>query len=241
MTELGLRARKKLQTRQQIVDTATSLFAERGFDNVTVVEIARAASVSEKTVFNYFGTKEDLIFSGMDDFSATLLRVIRERPPGTSAFAAFGEFVVQPRGLLAAEDPDAIERLAAIARMIDASTTLQTRQRHLFDASVDSLAALMAEEAGVTDTDVDVWVVANALIGVLRAMQKYIHHEVLAGRRGPNLIRDVLAQGRRAFEVLEHGLAEYAVGDRTVSPRHSSRSKSGREVRGSRTGDSTDA
>ncbi|WP_406237287.1 TetR/AcrR family transcriptional regulator [Nocardia sp. NBC_01009] len=211
MTELGLRARKKLQTRQQIVDTAAVLFAERGFDDVTVAEIARAANVSEKTVFNYFGTKEDLIFSGMDDFSAALLQAIRERPHGVSPFAAFGEFVVQPRGLLAAEDPDAIERLAAVARIIDDSTTLQTRQRQLFDASTDSLATLLAEEAGATDTDIAAWVVANGLIGVLRAMQKYIHRAVLAGRRGPDLISDVLAQGERAVEVLEHGLADYTV------------------------------
>ncbi|WP_328410701.1 TetR/AcrR family transcriptional regulator [Nocardia sp. NBC_00403] len=231
MTELGLRARKKLQTRQQIVETAAALFAERGFDNVTVAEIARAANVSEKTVFNYFGTKEDLIFSGMDDFSAALLRAIRERPDGMSPFAAFGEYVVRPRGLLAADDPAAIERLAAVARMIDASTALQTRQRQLFDASADSLAALMAEEAGVSDSDIGAWVVANALIGVLRAMQKYIHREVLAGRRGPDLIRDILAQGRRAVEVLEHGLADYTVGDRMVSPQHPSRSKFGRDAR----------
>ncbi|MFE7798729.1 TetR/AcrR family transcriptional regulator [Nocardia sp. NPDC057440] len=230
MTELGLRARKKLQTRQQIVDTAAALFAERGFDSVTVAEIACAANVSEKTVFNYFGTKEDLIFSGMDDFSATLLRAIRERPHGMSPFAAFAEFVVQPRGLLADEDPDAIERLSAVARMIDASTTLQTRQRQLFDASADSLATLLAEEAGATDADVSAWVVADALIGVLRAMQKYIHREVLAGRRGPDLIGDVLAQGRRAVEVLEHGLADYAVGHQVVSPDHSSRSKSDRPM-----------
>ncbi|MFQ6327513.1 TetR/AcrR family transcriptional regulator [Nocardia sp. CWNU-33] len=212
MTELGLRARKKLQTRQQIVEAAAALFAERGFDDVTVAEIARAANVSEKTVFNYFGTKEDLIFSGMDDFSAALLQAIRERPRGVSPFAAFGEFVVQPRGLLAAEDPDAIERLAAVARIIDDSTTLQTRQRQLFDANTDRLATLLAEEAGATDADIAAWVVANGLIGVLRAMQKYIHRAVLAGRRGPDLISDVLAQGERAVEVLEHGLADYTVG-----------------------------
>ena len=60
-TETGLRERKKQQTRQLLAETARRLFAERGFENVSIVEIARAADVSEATVFNYFPTKEDLV------------------------------------------------------------------------------------------------------------------------------------------------------------------------------------
>ncbi|MFB8003923.1 TetR/AcrR family transcriptional regulator [Nocardia sp. NPDC056000] len=206
MTEVGLRARKKLETRQQIVGVATELFAERGFDDVTVAEIARAAGVSEKTVFNYFGTKEDLIFGGLDDFSADLLLVVRDRAAGVSPFEAFGDFVVRPRGLLNAEDPQAMERLAVIARIIGSSAALQARQRQLFEASADRLATLLADDA---DRDVAAAVVANAMVGVLRAMQGYLHRAVLDGRRGPDLVEDVLAQGRHAVEVLARGLADY--------------------------------
>ena len=63
-TETGLRERKKRQTRQLLADTARRLFSERGFEQVSVAEIARAADVSAATVFNYFPTKEDLVFSG---------------------------------------------------------------------------------------------------------------------------------------------------------------------------------
>ncbi len=66
--EVGLRERKKQQTRELITDTAHRLFSDRGFDAVTVAEVARAANVSEVTVFNYFPTKEDLFFGGMQFF-----------------------------------------------------------------------------------------------------------------------------------------------------------------------------
>ena len=73
-TELGLRASaKKLRTRQLITQTAARLFVERGFDAVSVAAVARAAEVSEATVFNYFPTKEDLVFQGMEAFETELL------------------------------------------------------------------------------------------------------------------------------------------------------------------------
>src|SRR5919204_1263521 len=93
--EPGLRERKKLQTRQRIADVARRLFAERGFDSVTVAEVARAADVSEATVFNYFPTKEDLFYSGMETFEAQLVEAIRARPAGETVLRAFQRFVVE--------------------------------------------------------------------------------------------------------------------------------------------------
>ena len=69
----GLRERKKEQTRQLIAETARRLFGERGFERVTVAEIARAAEVSEQTVFNYFPTKEDLVYWRLQSFEDELL------------------------------------------------------------------------------------------------------------------------------------------------------------------------
>src|SRR3984893_4417216 len=87
--ELGLRERKKRQTRQQIFDAARRLFQEQGFDPVTVAEIARAADVSEVTVFNYFPTKEDLFYGGMQFFEEQLIDAVRSRAPGVSVLEAF--------------------------------------------------------------------------------------------------------------------------------------------------------
>src|SRR5918999_3784421 len=85
----GLRERKKRATRDVIAASARRLFAERGFDAVTVAEIAVAANVSEKTVFNHFATKEDLVFAGGEARLAQLQADIAERPPGTSVLDVF--------------------------------------------------------------------------------------------------------------------------------------------------------
>src|SRR5215212_9271780 len=85
----GLRERKKRAARQAIAATARRLFAERGFDAVTVAEIAVAADVAEKTVFNHFATKEDLVFAGGEARLAQLQAAIAQRPPGTSVLDVF--------------------------------------------------------------------------------------------------------------------------------------------------------
>jgi AcrR family transcriptional regulator len=95
-SELGLRERKKARTRQAIQEAAWRLFAERGFEAVTVKEIALVAEVAEKTVFNYFPTKEDLVFDRMHAFEDQVLDAVRQRGTGASALDAFVTFVAQP-------------------------------------------------------------------------------------------------------------------------------------------------
>jgi AcrR family transcriptional regulator len=207
----GLRERKKEHTRQLIADTARRLFAERGFDAVTVVDVARSADVAPATVFNYFPTKEDLFYSGLEAFEGELLEAIRERAPGESALAAFGRFVLQERGLLSAKEPEAVERLAAIVRVIADSPALLAREQQIFAEYTASLADLLAEETSTRPGSVEPWVVANALIGVHRALVEYSRREVLAGTRNPTLVRRVRAQGRAALAALDRGLGDYGV------------------------------
>src|SRR5215510_7354831 len=95
-TQSGLRERKKQQMRQVIADTAEALFAERGFEHVTIAEIARAADVSEKTVFNYFPAKEDLYFDQDQAMEAGLIRAVRDRRPGESVLNACRRFYTEP-------------------------------------------------------------------------------------------------------------------------------------------------
>jgi AcrR family transcriptional regulator len=195
----GLRERKKQRTRELIADTARRLFVERGFDAVPVAEIAREAEVSEKTVFNYFPTKEDLVFWRLESFEDELLSSVRDRDPSESIVDAFGRFVLERRGLLASTDPEATERLAAITRMIVSSPALQKREREIYERYTGSLAEVIGG-------GVESWVVANALMGVHRALVDFTRRRVLEGVRNPRLAREVRAQGTRALERLASGI-----------------------------------
>src|ERR1700757_2839852 len=73
--------------RSELADQAMRLFVERGFDRVTVAEIAEAAGVSEKTVFNYFPTKEDLFYDEVPERARKLAEAIHDRPEGESIIA----------------------------------------------------------------------------------------------------------------------------------------------------------
>ncbi|MPZ86201.1 MAG: TetR family transcriptional regulator [Actinophytocola sp.] len=205
MTEPGLRERKKQQTRRTIIDTATRLFAARGFEQVPVAEVARAADVSVATVFNYFPTKEDMVYDGMDDFEAALVEALRQRPAGERMLDTFRAFVLRPHSLV--DHPEAVARIAAIARVVKDSAALQARERLVFDRYTRALADLVAEETSAKPHDVEPWVVANALMGVNRALKDFVHDQALAGRTGKQIAKDVLAQGRRALALLEAGLA----------------------------------
>jgi len=205
-TELGLRERKKLRTRQQIADTAWRLFAERGFDEVPVAEIARAAEVSEATVFNYFPTKEDLVFHRMEAFEDELLTAIRDRGEGESIVEAFGRFVLRPRGFLGSDDPEATDGMRRVARVMTGSPALQARERQILDRYTSTMAALIGEERGMSAGDPEPWVMANALIGVHRALVSYTHRQALEGVPNRRIARNVLRHGKRALAILEQGI-----------------------------------
>ena len=211
MIEPGLRERKKARTRELIAETARTLFAERGFEAVTVAEVARAADVSQQTVFNYFPTKEDLVFWRLEAFEAELLGAIRDRPAGEPVIAAFGRFVRRPRGLLAERDAAARTRLAGITRTIAESPALLARERQTLARYTASLAALIAEEQGAGPGDIAPTVAANALMGVHHALVAQARAGLLAGTPHTALARRVVEQADGALALLERGLSGYAV------------------------------
>jgi AcrR family transcriptional regulator len=145
MAAAGLRERKKQQTRQLIADSAAALFGERGYEHVSVSDVARAAEVSDQTVYNYFPAKERLVLDRDDELRDRLTYLIRSRPPGTSAAAAIREealdFAEGIRSVPAGQIPGGLGHLAAISPAVR-RLCLEMTDRH-----ADAIAAVLADTA----------------------------------------------------------------------------------------------
>jgi AcrR family transcriptional regulator len=204
----GVRERRRQETRARIVDAAADLFAERGFDAVSVMEIAARAGVVEKTVFNHFPVKEGLVFAADPPMRTALLEAVRRRPAGSSATAAAGGFVVSAMGLLGS--PEAADGLARLARVVRGSRTLQTREREILGELTTSLAGLIAEEIGGEPGNPEPWLAAHAVLGLYAALLELARDRALAGIVGPELADELRARGERGLALLQFGLAGFA-------------------------------
>lgn len=208
MTGEGLRERKKRQTRQHISDVATGLFLERGFDAVTIADVATAADVSVNTVYNYFGSKEDLFLDREDDALGWLAAAVRGRAAGESPAAAVlrtlrAEVVaVSPRmGLV-----DGFDRFM---RVIEESPALRSRVFGMRRHAVDRLAAVLAEEAG-EDAGPLPGLVAGQLGWIQAQVTEFIQGELVAGRTAAETSRAALGlldeiEGLLSDRLLEYG------------------------------------
>ncbi len=197
---MGLRESKKLHTRQQIADEAMRLFVARGFDHVTVAEIAVAAGVSEKTVFNYYPTKEDLFFDEVPKREEMLVETIRGREPGESILGAL-------RRLQLGECPRLCSPgFATFARIIEDSPALQAKELEVMARFAQVLAEEIQRELGVDERDARI--AAGLLISVHRQLFRGARRQALAGKHGPAAIRRLRGDLERAYDLLEHGLAQ---------------------------------
>ncbi|WP_344859952.1 TetR/AcrR family transcriptional regulator [Amycolatopsis ultiminotia] len=149
---MGLRERKKRETVQRIAETALGLFVERGFDAVTIAEVAAAADVSVNTVYNHFRVKEDLVLPPDEASADRLAGIVRAREPGVSAADAVlahlrGE--IRRRARTVGLSPG----FGRVLPMMLAAPTLAARLRDLGAQMVAELATLLAGEAGAGQED----------------------------------------------------------------------------------------
>jgi AcrR family transcriptional regulator len=209
----GLRERKKRLMRQQLSDTATRMFMERGFDGVRVSEIAEACGVSEKTVFNYFPTKESLILDRLEATMASLKSGLADPavPPVQAVLRILdGELGAMTSWLAAQDDPAqasaAIRRFGALMRD---TPSLRAYQSDMMDQFTAVTAAILAGRAGTRPDDPEPQIAAAALLGLWRIQYRALPR-YLDGTRTPAQVHQaVTGDVHRAARLISSGLDSF--------------------------------
>ena len=202
----GLRERRKQEARQAISGTAMALFAARGFDEVTISQVADAAGVSKMTVTNYFPRKEDLVFDRVEVIIRSLADAAAVRAPGESLLAAIRRDYAER---IAAGDVTLGPPTPEFARMVAGSPALTSRAREIADLREQALGDAIAAETGTDDPQQRI--IAAQLASVHRVLFAEAARRILAGQPRDEICQVLAAAARRAFDLLEPSLGRYGV------------------------------
>ncbi|HST55203.1 MAG TPA: TetR family transcriptional regulator [Solirubrobacteraceae bacterium] len=206
----GLRERKKRLTRQQMSDVATTLFVVRGFDHVKVSDVAEIVGVSEKTVYNYFPTKEALVFDRADETIARLAAALRESDADADADESPTKAVLRAfrEDMEGFEDlPDAIHVFMPLfAEMVASTPALRAAWLDLQGRLVAVATTELAARADVDPRDPEPMIAARAIVGLQEVAYAARIRHIEDGLRGAQLRDAVLADLERAARLLDTGL-----------------------------------
>lgn len=194
--KLGLRERKKIQTRQAIRRTAYRLFDDQGYDATPVDQIAEEAEVSPSTVFRYFPTKEDIVLT--DEYDPLIEQELRERPSGESPVAALREALASSITRIYESDADETFQRVRLIREVPA---LRARMSEQSADTAKTLMSALSERTGRPVDDLELRIVTGAMLG---ALTEAIFEWVELGMSGD--LEDLRALVARSLGVLERGL-----------------------------------
>lgn len=205
----GLRERKKQQTRERLAHVATLLFIEKGFDNVTISDIAEAVGVSKMTVTNYFPLKEDLVFDAHDLAVDSLARTVRERVTGESACHALHRAYIA--GLGGADPVLTGHASPGFARLVHDSARLRAREREIDEQREQALAEALATATGAAGHDLTPRLAAAQLAAAHRVVFRLVRRLVRSETPAAEVDGTAAMAAREAFALLEPALGRYAV------------------------------
>jgi AcrR family transcriptional regulator len=202
----GLRDRKRRLTRQRISDVATTMFFNRGFDNVRVADVAEVVGVSEKTIYNYFPTKESMVLDTEDEIVESLTKTLRERDPGESLTSAVVRAVRSDMARFDELPDELVALFPKFGEVIASTPSLRAAWLDLHNRMVEVARQELAARADVDPRDPEPMIAARALVGLGQvAFEARVRH-ISEGLRGPELRDAVAADLERAARLLETGL-----------------------------------
>lgn len=210
----GLRERKKRLLRQQLSDTATEMFMERGFDSVRVSEIAEACGVSEKTVFNYFPTKEALVL----DLGEATLHSLRTTladphlPLVEGVLKILSDELAALTSWLTAQDDIAHAKsmLLRFGMLIGSTPSLRAYQRDMSDRQVAVAAEVLAQRYEMSPDDPEPQIAATALLALWPIQFQALRNHLSRARTPEKLHAMVTADVQRAARLIDTGLSSLA-------------------------------
>jgi AcrR family transcriptional regulator len=210
----GLRERKKRLMRQQLSDTATRMFVERGFAAVRVSEVAEACGVSEKTVFNYFPTKESLVLDRLENTMADVRTGLADTglPPVEAALRILDRELTGMTTWLAAQD-DADQAAQAFRRfgdLIRATPSLRAYQGDMMDQLVSAATEVLAARAGMSADDPEPQIAARAVLALWRVQAESLRKHLDGSYEAAQVQEMVTADVRRAARLIDTGLRSFA-------------------------------
>ena len=215
-TAEGLRERKKRLMRQRLSDTATVMFLERGFDAVRVAEIAEACDVSEKTVFNYFPTKESLILDLGENTLASLRTGLAD--PALTPVQATLRILSQELGAMTswlAAQKDQAEARTLVLRfgmLIRSTPSLRAYQHDMTERLVAAAADVLAGRAGLDAAEPEPQIAASALLGLWPVQFQALGRALAQGLAPERVHMAVTAAVERAARLLDDGLSSFGPG-----------------------------
>ena len=196
----GLRERKKQQTRETIARVALQLFAERGYEHTTLVEIADAADVSKRTIFAYFESKEDILFSDVPALLEQLRQTLEQRPPGSTTVDALRDFLSSG----APTDDNAMLR----EKITHTDERLRLSKRARFGRVEELIAESIAKDLDAGPDDVRPALVAASITAAFTTMSDRLaaaSGEPVSGDQAMAILDEVLRFSSGGLEALRRG------------------------------------
>jgi AcrR family transcriptional regulator len=202
----GRRERKKQQSRQKIATVAMELFLQRGFDRVTVVEVAEAADVSANTVYNYFPTKEELFFGLHRPMETQLAEIVRQRDKTESLPTFLRRFMLASLERISPMSSEEEAMRHQTIEVVEHSSTLYAYSLRMMQSAEQDLAEVLADEIGAQVSPIVPFLTAHLLMGLYNRIFNEYEKRRVSGQSFEEIHAALTTMVNAGLDLLVYGI-----------------------------------